>query len=85
MPKQIKGAFWPESRKVASPELQKKLGCDPTVASIFHGYFLTDVIPAKSTIIILEASRDQWLEIAGEWEIEMQNSDDSPSKGKTVH
>ncbi|MBK7892818.1 MAG: hypothetical protein IPJ84_19085 [Bdellovibrionales bacterium] len=66
----LKGAFFPEIRKVASEKLQIELGCSPEVAKIFHPSMRTDIIPDDSAVWIQACTLQQWEEYAGEWEHE---------------
>ena len=66
----LKGAFFPEIRKVASEKLQIELGCNPKVATFFHKSMITDIIPDGSAVWVQECTPQQWEEYAGELEHE---------------
>lgn len=64
----LKGAFFPEIRKVASEKLQLELGCNPAVARIFHPSMVITKMPVSMVHWVQDATAEQWEELAGEWE-----------------
>jgi len=70
----LKGAYWPELRKVASAKLQLELGCNPSVAHVFHPSMQLTAVPSTLAIHVGDATLEQWEEMAGEWEVDQMNS-----------
>lgn len=70
----LKGAFFPEIRKVASEKLQIELGCSPEVARVFHPSMVIAKLPETMTYWTDEVTLEKWEELAGQWEVDEMNS-----------
>lgn len=73
----LKGAFWPDLRKVGSEGIQLDLDCSPEVARLFHPSFVITGIPAAHSIFIHEATAEEWENMAKKW---AQDDETSPQR-----
>jgi hypothetical protein len=71
MSKKIKGAFWPDLKKVGCAKIQRELNCDPSVARWFATHLVVMKAP-HAPVYLFEASEDQWKDIAKTWESESE-------------
>ncbi len=63
----LKGAFWPDLRKVGSERIQLDLDCSPEVSRLFHPSFVITGIPISRPIFIHEATAEEWETMAAKW------------------
>lgn len=84
MSKKIKGAFWPDQKKIGAAKIQREMNCDPVIARWFPTHLVT-LRKLNAPIYIFEATEEQWKDMAQTWEQEIAAEAQRITKGHLVH